>query len=569
MPEQTLRTIEEQTAAIRDRLAQSSLPGRSPAEGQTEDPEVYYLREDSAPRLIFSGEDLLEIRLPAGTRVIYPRVPMRALNDVRGGVRHALLNPEGMQPLPELLRPGMKVTIAVDDISLPLPQMKPPDLRQTITEAVLDFLDQAGVTDIHIIIATAFHRRMKPSELRRTLGAKIFGRFFPDRLYNHDGENKAEMKWLGHTERGEVVEINRRAAESDLLIYVNINFVPMNGGHKSVSTGLAGYRSLREHHDPEVIAACNSYMDPPRSALAEANVRMNSLVEEKLRVFHIESTINSEMFAPALSFLSKNEDDFSVADRAKKDALVALLGRLRPAVKRRMFQRIPAQYGCTSVFAGAVERVHNRILETSSRQYTVRVREQADVLVVGIPFICPYSVNSILNPLLVQVMALGYIYHLYEGGIPLLRDGGTLLVCHPCRDEWDPRIHPSYIEFFHRLLPETTNSVELQRKYELEFATNPEYIRQYREGYAYHGVHPFYMWYWGEAGRRRVGRVIAVGAVDKHVPTRMGWENAANIEQALEMARNTQKNPRVTMLHAPPMLTTRCMVDPSETGGGS
>ena len=72
---------------------------------------------------------------------------------------------------------------------------------------------------------------------------------------------------MGHTEAGEVVEINKRAAESDLLIYLNINFVPMNGGNKSVSTGLAGYRSLREHHDPEVIAACNSYMDPSHSEL--------------------------------------------------------------------------------------------------------------------------------------------------------------------------------------------------------------------------------------------------------------------------------------------------------------
>ena len=37
--------------------------------------------------------------------------------------------------------------------------------------------------------------------------------------------------------------VNRRAAESDLLIYVNINFVPMDGGHKSVGTGADELRS--------------------------------------------------------------------------------------------------------------------------------------------------------------------------------------------------------------------------------------------------------------------------------------------------------------------------------------
>ena len=40
-----------------------------------------------------------------------------------------------------------------------------------------------------------------------------------------------------------MVEISKRAAESDLLVYVNVNLVAMDGGHKSVAIGLAGYRS--------------------------------------------------------------------------------------------------------------------------------------------------------------------------------------------------------------------------------------------------------------------------------------------------------------------------------------
>ena len=32
--------------------------------------------------------------------------------------------------------------------------------------------------------------------------------------------------------------MNKRAIESDLLIYLNINLVPMDGGHKSVAVGL-------------------------------------------------------------------------------------------------------------------------------------------------------------------------------------------------------------------------------------------------------------------------------------------------------------------------------------------
>ena len=46
------------------------------------------------------------------------------IKDVNGAIRHALLNPIDAEPLPELLTPGMKLTIAIDDISLPLPPMK-------------------------------------------------------------------------------------------------------------------------------------------------------------------------------------------------------------------------------------------------------------------------------------------------------------------------------------------------------------------------------------------------------------------------------------------------------------
>ena len=57
---------------------------------------------------------------------------------MRPSIRHALLHPIDCDPLPSLLRAGMKLTIAFDDISLPLPPMRKPDVRQRIIEAVLD-----------------------------------------------------------------------------------------------------------------------------------------------------------------------------------------------------------------------------------------------------------------------------------------------------------------------------------------------------------------------------------------------------------------------------------------------
>ncbi|HEX8181504.1 MAG TPA: hypothetical protein VF525_18330, partial [Pyrinomonadaceae bacterium] len=181
----------------------------------------------------------------------------------------------------------------------------------------------------------------------------------------------------------------------------------------------------------------------------------------------------------------------------------------------------------------------------------IPVRGQCDILITGIPDISPYNVYSILNPLLVQVMALGYHFNFYRNK-PLLKKGGVLILHHPCYDEFDHNFHPSYIEFFNRLLPESRDAFYLREKYEREFATNPSYVEMYRRGNAYHGAHPFFMWYWGENGRQHVGRVIAAGAENAHVPERMGWERADNLTEAIAMARSYMgRSAEITMLHQP------------------
>ena len=205
----------------------------------------------------------------------------------------------------------MKVTIAIDDISVPLPPMKRPDVRERILTSVLELLADHGVSDIEIIVATGIHRRMKPHEIRHMVGDKIFDAYYPDRLYNHDAEDKHNMVVLGQTRHGDVLELNRRAAESDLLIYANLNYVPMNGGYKSVAVGLCDYKSLRSHHNPKTIRASDSYMDPKRSKLATDIELMGRVAHENLDIFTIETTVNNRMFDRSLEFLTKNEDDLT------------------------------------------------------------------------------------------------------------------------------------------------------------------------------------------------------------------------------------------------------------------
>ncbi len=84
-------------------------------------PCVVTIDRRSAPRVLFSGDRLIEADLPVGSRVIYPKPPLAGLKDPDAAIRYALNHPYNSEPLHAKLRPGMKVVIAIDDISLPLP----------------------------------------------------------------------------------------------------------------------------------------------------------------------------------------------------------------------------------------------------------------------------------------------------------------------------------------------------------------------------------------------------------------------------------------------------------------
>jgi lactate racemase len=508
------------------------------------------------PTLFWHGEGFRLEKLPAGrSRVVYAPEPLSALKDIDAAIRHALLHPIDSDPLPALLFPGMKLTIAFDDISLPLPKMRRPDVRQRVIEAVLDLAAEAGVDDVHLIAALALHRRMTEAELRHAVGDRVYDAFAPrGLLYNHDAEDPDAMAFLGTTPQGEEVEISRRAAESDLLVYVNINLVAMDGGWKSTATGLASYRSLRHHHNVHTMRHSTSFMDQERSELHSSNWRMGKVIRDAgVKIFQIESTLNTDTFPSPFDFLSKREWEWTARDRATYVATAASLKRTPTGLARKIFHSIESPHQVTSVQAGEVEAVHRLATQNVYRQQLLQVEGQTDILTMGIPYICPYNVNSVMNPILVMCTGLGYFFNLYRGK-PLVREGGVVIMTHPTPWEFHPVHHPSYIDFFEQVLADTTDPAEIEKKYERDFAEDEWYRHLYRTSYAYHGVHPFYMWYWGAHGLQHAGRVIIVGGDPKAV-RRLGFMPASTLDDALEMATDVVgRQPTITHLHTPPLM---------------
>ena len=96
--------------------------------------------DSSTPPILFHhGEGFRLEKLPVGrSRVIYPAEPIRGLPHPDRAIRDALDNPIDSEPLRARLFPGMKLTIAFDDISLPLPPMRRPDVRQRAAHAAPD-----------------------------------------------------------------------------------------------------------------------------------------------------------------------------------------------------------------------------------------------------------------------------------------------------------------------------------------------------------------------------------------------------------------------------------------------
>jgi hypothetical protein len=295
-------------------------------------------------------------------------------------------------------------------------------------------------------------------------------------------------------------------------------------------------------------------MDQHRSELHSSNWRMGKVIRDAgIKIFQIETTLNSDTFPSQFGFLQKREWEWTARDRVSFLAVSKTLDRAPDNLTRSIFHGIQAPHQMTSVQAGEVSAVHEVTTANVYRQQLIEVEGQTDILTMGLPYICPYNVNSIMNPILVACLGLGYFFNLYRGR-PLVREGGVVIMSHPTPWAFNPVHHPSYIDFFEQVLAETTDPLEIEAKYEEQFATDPWYVHLYRTSYAYHGVHPFYMWYWCAHALQHLGGVIIVGGDPKSV-RRLGFKPASTLRDALEMAEDVVgRDPTITHLHNPPIL---------------
>lgn len=424
---------------------------------------------------------------------------LKPVADLAQTIRKALAEPLGMPPIRDMAKPGWKVTIAFDDPTVPM--FAP--IWETAIRLVLEELDAAGVKkrNVDLICANALHRKFTRRELAEIIGRSLVEEF-GYRLTCHDAEDPDNLVYLGRTESGYDVEVNRCVTDSDLTVYVNAALTRgFNGGWKSVCVGLSTYRSIRWHHSPDGMSMSIDH-NPMHEMLDEMGAHLEGTLG-KDRIFKIETM-------PA--------NPFEVAH----------------------------------VWAGSVWDTRKEALKIMRSQFTPRrdmMKEKADIVLYGIPDWSPYAAFSKMNPILTLLSTgLGYFGGMIEA---LGKPGCSVILASPVRDQWDEDRHPSYREVWQDILSQTTDPYVIQDRFEADFAHRPEYIYKYRYNHGFHPIHGILATY-PLKRLSHAGKVFVAGAQKPEIVTHLGFNHAPSVESAIDAAREIHgKDPSIAFVKYP------------------
>ena len=175
--------------------------------------------------------------------VVSPR-KIVADSDTDTLIRQALDHPIGSPLLSQIVRPGKKIAVIIDDISreTPTTQLLPP---------VLEGLTGAGIekTHISIIIALGTHRPMTETEIATKVGPEIQKTY---RVFNDPCDRERRMVYLGNSSDAIPADIHRAVVEADIRIGVGMISPHMDtgfsGGAKIILPGVCSCRTVGAFH---------------------------------------------------------------------------------------------------------------------------------------------------------------------------------------------------------------------------------------------------------------------------------------------------------------------------------
>jgi len=220
------------------------------------------------------GRGKLPIALPDNLHVtVVRKPPMPVLPNPLAAIRKALREPVGTASLDQLAREARSASIAICDITRPVP-------NHLFLRPLIEILLQAGIpaSAIRVLVATGLHRPNLGAELEELIG----DRWVLDtvRVENHYATRDEDHLLLGATAtRGTVVRLDKRFAEADLRIATGLvepHFMAgYSGGRKVIAPGLAHAETITTFHSARFMADPNAI---------NCNFEGNPLHEEQLEI---------------------------------------------------------------------------------------------------------------------------------------------------------------------------------------------------------------------------------------------------------------------------------------------
>ncbi|MDK2902029.1 MAG: lactate racemase [Thermosediminibacterales bacterium] len=205
---------------------------------------------------IYTGKEAIEFDISDDfTYEILVPNEYSIIDDFKEKLRESLGNPIASQTLREIVKPGQKICLIVNDNTRYVPQ-------DVIVPEIIDELRRAEVEekDITIVVATGTHRANTEEELEEMLGKEITKRI---KIENHDAYNEETLICVGRTKKFSIpIVLNKTVVESDVRIGIGVIephlFAGYSGGVKIMSVGTAGYETIKATHNAKMLEHPNT-----------------------------------------------------------------------------------------------------------------------------------------------------------------------------------------------------------------------------------------------------------------------------------------------------------------------
>jgi len=251
-----------------------------------------------------------------------------SVRDEEKAIKDSLQNPIGTKRLSSIanLKDAI-ISIVVNDITRPSPTKL---FLNTLVEELK--IGGASEKNIRVVVATGCHRGNTKEELELMIGKENVERFYVE---NHICNDENKLEYIGETNCGCPIVINKTVAKSDVRILTGV-IVPhhsagFSGGRKSIVPGVAGIDTLKRHHSMPI-----------------------------------------RPYNPAMGFMEENPFHKISLEIAKKLGVNFILNVVQNSKKETI-----------AAVAGDLEKAHKAGVDISRKNSEIKIKERAEIVVTS------------------------------------------------------------------------------------------------------------------------------------------------------------------------------------------